>query len=90
MKGALMLCDKCGQVVPRDNDAVRIHMTAHPEAAPYLVLALPRHFLPTQDCPGSPSRAQYIDGQPRDDRYPYDESEEQRWRDAFAQIKAEG
>lgn len=30
-------CDKCGQRVPRDNDAVRIHMTAGIERLPFVL-----------------------------------------------------
>jgi hypothetical protein len=43
-----------------------------------------RHFLPTPTCQGSPSAAQYIEGQPRDQRgYPYDEAAESKWRAAY-------
>lgn len=47
----------------------------------------PRHLLPVflkniQACEGSPSRAQYIEGQPRDTREgsSYDEELEESWR----------
>jgi hypothetical protein len=65
------LCDKCRLPVAEDNDAVQIALLCG--ADPMLKLtAQPRHFLPIEGCNGSPSRAQYIDGQPRDTRgYPY-------------------
>ncbi len=85
-----MNCDKCGEPVERTNDAVRIHMTAYPEEAVSLITATARHFLPTNTCPGSPSRAQYIDGRPRDPRYTYVQSHEAVWRAAYAQVQAEG
>jgi hypothetical protein len=47
-----------------------------------------RHLFPVEVdgeiiCPGSPSRAQYIEGQPRDDRYEYSPDAEARYRAAF-------
>lgn len=79
------LCDKCGMRVPRNNDAVTIEMQMTKNWL--LVDAIRRHFLPTAKCPGSPSRAQYIEGQPRDPRYPYDEEREGLWRKAYAEIQ---
>ena len=55
---------------------------------PYLVLARPRHFLPTENCQGSPSRAQYIEGQPKDQRgYQYDEKLESSYRAAYELVR---
>lgn len=44
-----------------------------------------------QICEGSPSRAQYIEGQPRDSRapYAYRPEWEQRYRDAYAKAQAD-
>jgi hypothetical protein len=36
-----------------------------------MLLGRPRHLLPTRYCEGSPSRAQYLEGQPRDPRPEY-------------------
>ena len=77
------VCDKCGGVVPFENDATVVASYFHGE--PICVLLYHgRHFLPTDDCEGSPSRAQYIEGQPRDTReYPYQPEHEQAWRNAY-------
>ncbi|MFZ2682115.1 MAG: hypothetical protein WAZ14_03420 [Patescibacteria group bacterium] len=53
-----------------------------------------RHLLPVMDgeevvCAGSPSRAQYIEGQPRDERgFIYDSSREVLHRAAYARIQS--
>ena len=90
-----MKCDKCGMEVERCNDAVTIHAIAY-NAPLGLLFYQARHFLPVVDsggtvlCDGSPSRAQYIEGQPRETRgYGYDETQEQRWRDAYAAVQKE-
>ena len=82
------LCDKCGKPVPRENNTAYILYLAFedPRAA---LFGPPRHFLPVVEegelvCEGSPSRAQYIEGQPRDRRgYPYDESVEPFFREGY-------
>lgn len=61
------------------------------------LFAIPRHLLPVVEdgkvvCEGSPSRAQYIEGQPRDPRgslYPYDETIEAQRRAAYASMQQE-
>ncbi|MGW8177949.1 MAG: hypothetical protein ACWGQW_04030 [bacterium] len=81
----MVTCDKCGKEVPWENDATIVESYYHGEPS-FIMFHHSRHFLPTEDCEGSPSRAQYIEGQPRDTRgYPYDESREWKWRDAYAQ-----
>jgi len=80
-----MKCDKCGCDVPKSNDAVWIQSYATEQPISLLVFGS-RCFLPTDTCPGSPSRAQYIAGQPRDSRYPYDKSMEKKWRMAYKRI----
>ncbi len=81
-------CDKCGQNVPCDNDATIVWAELKGQGA-FAFFFKPRHFLPSGKCPGSPSRAQYIEGQPRDNRgYPYDEGLEPKVREAFAAVRA--
>lgn len=75
-------CDKCGQVVNPDNDATIFWSFVVDD--PTEILNKPRHLLPTETCEGSPSRAQYLIGQPRDSRgYEYDEKEESLLRAAY-------
>lgn len=65
-------CDKCGLPVEDDNNALTIDAALSNDL--FLIFAQPRHLLATPDCAGSPSRAQYIEGQPRDTRgYTYDQ-----------------
>jgi hypothetical protein len=82
-----MNCDKCGTPVPPDNDATWVASEYH-HAPMAIVMFHARHFLPVVEdgkviCPGSPSRAQYIEGQPPDPRYPYDKDQEPKWREAY-------
>lgn len=82
-------CDKCGKEVPMNNDATVVDSVLY--GAPVIVFASrARHFLPTEDCEGSPSRAQYIEGQPRDTRgYAYLPEWEERVRAAFEAVQKE-
>ena len=64
------MCDKCGKEVPWENDATVVSSYFQGRAG-VIFLYGSRHFLPTEDCEGSPSRAQYIEGQPRDPREEY-------------------
>lgn len=50
-----MKCDKCGQDVPRENDAVVLEAEAVGWNV-YYAFAQARHLRPTGDCEGSPSR----------------------------------
>lgn len=82
-------CDKCGLPVEHGNDAVALDVIlgiSHGWGA-----ARPRHLIATENCPGSPSRAQYLEGQPLDPRpqYPLAESEIERVRGAYAELQAE-
>ena len=97
-------CDKCGQPVAAGNDAAMLTVAVGlirkhghgfaPEdidrgALGFAFLSVgSRHLKPEGDCPGSPSRAQYLKGQPRDDRYPYLGSNEVEIRAAWAWLKA--
>ncbi len=87
-------CDKCGRPVPPENNAINVAVETGANEL-LMVFASPRHFLPVvecgqQICPGSPSRAQYIEGQPRDTRglYPYNPDYEQVFRPAYAKVLA--
>lgn len=91
-------CDKCGLPVPAWNDAVEVEIRLPAGNKTTLFLfAQSRHFLPVRDsdgkqlCEGSPSRAQYIAGQPKDSRgqYPYKQECEKPWREAFEEIQKE-
>lgn len=85
-------CDKCGLEVPEFNDARELDALIHNDFR-YLLFT-PRHLLPiiTEDgetvCPGSPSRAQYLKGRPRDPRYAYLPAKEVPSRLAFEQMRA--
>jgi hypothetical protein len=81
------LCDKCGEEVPPENNAVNLEACINPKWI--LIFAQPRHLLPTENCEGSPSRAQYLEGQSRDMRgkYFYDESYEPIVREAYRKMQ---
>ncbi|MEN9613850.1 MAG: hypothetical protein RLZZ347_157 [Candidatus Parcubacteria bacterium] len=89
----ILTCDKCGCTVPPTND-VAVLLALMDEGLVTAVLMQSRHFLPVIGpngevvCPGSPSRAQYIDGQPRDSRneYPYDSLREIEFRRAYQKM----
>lgn len=87
------VCDKCGRPVDPSNNVARLDFLCG-----YLMafMAIPRHFLPFEEngvvvCEGSPSRAQYIEGQPRDKRasYPYKQELESSIREAYSQMLLE-
>lgn len=84
-------CDKCGKPVPPKNDAVNLMLvmeSTSSDLALAYIFASPRHLLPTEDCAGSPSRAQYLEGQPRDTRgYPYSAEAEAEVRAAYAHMQ---
>ena len=85
----LSLCDKCGKKVPPSNDVARFEMIFTSD--PAFVLMPSRHLLPTEGCEGSPSRAQYIEGQPRDKRsaYPYQPQFEAAIRAVWSEMQRE-
>ncbi len=87
------LCNKCGTPVLPNNDACRLEYlrTGDPTV---MVFGTPRHVLPIVEdgetiCEGSPSRAQYLEGQPTDPRgvYGYHHDLEEPFRQAFAQMQ---
>jgi hypothetical protein len=86
-------CDKCGLPVASNNNSVTLDVLTGDMSEVTALLATPRHFLPIKNdddevlCVGSPSRAQYLEGQPRDTRgYPYNEEREATIREAYAQM----
>ena len=87
-------CDKCGAPVEPSNNAVLIDVTIlamngwELDALVLQDTARPRHLLPVEGCEGSPSRAQYVEGQPRDPRpeYAWDEAIAERVRAAYAVV----
>ena len=87
------VCDKCGRAVPYENDATVFDFKMGNVGA---MFATPRHFLPVVEngvvvCEGSPSRAQYIEGQPRDKRisYQYKPECEAPFRAVYAEMQHE-
>ena len=86
----MFTCDKCGELVSTQNDAVALEvMRQHGKRIDPLTQFVygARHLLPTSTCEGSPSRAQYLEGQPRDTRgYEYDEDVEAEYRAAYERL----
>lgn len=82
-------CDKCGKEVPLDNDAVALDHIRHFDHVPGPMERFEygaRHLFATDDCEGSPSRAQYL-GAERDTRgHPYLEEYELEWREAYRDL----
>lgn len=88
----LPICDKCGAPVEPSNDACLLMYELTGEQR-FLEPGETRHLLPVGQfdmpgyCPGSPSRAQYLLGQPRDERgYPYRQSNEAPMREAYVRL----
>lgn len=96
----MRLCDKCGQPVDPRNDALVLQAGAlavagHEHDAMMMVMTCQsRHLLPTGDCEGSPSRAQYLEGVERDprgvDSYAYNPEVEPVMRQAYAEMQEHG
>lgn len=93
------VCDKCSGPVEDTNNALFLDCLL-PENADAIFAPhfhQPRHLLPTTHtdangnvvvCPGSPSRAQYLEGQPRDEKSPYNPARESLYRHAFQRLKS--
>ncbi len=86
-----LVCNKCGRPVPRNNDATIF--TSIVSRDPTFGMCVPRHLLPVVEggqvvCEGSPSRAQYLEGQPRDTRedFPYEPGNEKLYREGYARL----
>ena len=83
-------CDKCGLPVEPQNDAVSLQYVLElgrlPETMEQFMYGA-RHLLPTDGCEGSPSRAQYLEGQPRDTRgYSLVQKNVEPFRQAYARL----
>ncbi|MGV9001938.1 MAG: hypothetical protein ACOH18_03195 [Candidatus Saccharimonadaceae bacterium] len=85
-------CDKCGTPVDITNDVTVLEAILTRNN--FFLLAFARHLLPVVEgdrviCEGSPSRAQYLEGQPRDTRsdYPYYPGQEKVMREAYAELQ---
>jgi hypothetical protein len=88
---AVWTCDKCGKEVEPTNDAVDLEFLRQYGERPDSMSKFnygARHLLPVDGCVGSPSRAQYIKGQPRDRRseYPYRPEHETEYREAYSKL----
>ena len=90
-----MKCDKCGREVEPNND-VGSFMAILADEPLVVLLGPPRHLLPVEEngqvvCEGSPSSAQYLEGQPRDTRpqFPYRAIREAPFREAFRKLQEE-
>jgi len=87
----MITCDKCGQPVRARNDTVTFdYLLQHgrrPTGLERFAYGA-RHLLPTAHCAGSPSRAQYLTGQPRDSRegYKYNPDKETPYREAYQKL----
>ena len=86
------MCDKCNLPVPSNNDATILDLLLGRHID--LMFTAPRHLLPVVEnsivvCEGSPSRAQYLSGQPRDNRlsYPYQPEMEVLYREAYKKLQ---
>ena len=99
MNDKFRTCDKCGYLVDPQNNALLFedHLIdvrrERGEEMSHLALlgAKSRHLLPVTEgdkviCTGSPSRAQYLEGQPRDPRYPYRIENEAIYREAYQNL----
>jgi len=87
------LCDYCGcSVAPQEDAALLrrlLYLANEDLLSPFEVpdRNASRHLFPSATCPGSPSTAQYLEGQPRDPRYPYKSTYEAPSRAAYAQMQ---
>lgn len=81
-------CDKCGKTTVPWNNVYTLLRESGDLQGFAVLLAPNRHLLPEGDCPGSPSRAQYLKGQPHDPRYPYAQELEDRFRPAYTRMTA--
>ena len=87
-----MSCDKCGLDVDYYNNVywfeAKLDEIRKKRIALMLNIGSERHLLPVVAngltvCAGSPSRGQYLEGQPRDSRYAYIKEHEIEYRKAY-------
>lgn len=88
------ICNKCGRSVEPENDVAKLETLFHEVqgCVPPFYLQH-RHIFTVMEgdkmvCEGSPSRAQYLEGQPRDTRedYKYNPDLEQPYREAYKEM----
>ncbi len=82
-------CDKCGQEVEPSNDSFLLFGSTNSNTADNKGH---RHLLPQLTpvpCVGSPSMAQYLEGQPRDERraFAYNPANENKVREAYKYLQ---
>jgi hypothetical protein len=93
-------CDKCGTEVEYNNDATIFDALLFDptlrDSSILILFSFSRHLLPVIEgdtiiCEGSPSRAQYFEGQPRDARtqWDYEPEQEGRMREAYDLLQKE-
>lgn len=94
------ICDKCGTEVDSQNDVLQMEFILNTDefgrCNPMLALyGSHRHLIPVSDengivCEGSPSRAQYLPGQPLDPRpeYKWDDEIHKKVVSAYLQMTA--
>jgi hypothetical protein len=80
-------CELCGELVLHSNNNPEIMATVFNDPV-YTFLYKPQHFLPTENCPGTPENSQYIEGQPEHiaEEAKYDEFYEKKFREAYANL----
>lgn len=89
-----LICDKCGQPVPENNDASVLEIflgeVLNDKKLSSLAFKTARHLFPVTEgkipCAGSPSRLQYFEGFPKDKRYPYNPDLEKPHREALVKM----
>lgn len=89
-----MFCDKCGKSVHIANSAKTLQYIVEygrlPNKKEFTTFTQSgdRHLLPTDECQGSPSRYQYLEGMDKDPRGgSYAEELELKYRDAYKILK---
>jgi hypothetical protein len=84
-------CDKCSKEVPLSNDAFAFDsFVAYGRYVSALnILRGSRHLFQTSDCVGSPSRAQYLEGGPLDERpqYKFNPDKMHKFREAYNKLQ---
>lgn len=92
----LEFCPKCGRSVSLENNGALLDLIVQEHPAPLLAMMVTQafHLLPLVQqgrllCPGSPSRSQYLPGQPRDTRphIMYRSERQSVMRAAFAEMQ---
>ena len=80
-----MKCDKCDKEVPWENDATILD-AIRIEQPIVILMWRARHLFPVDGCEGSPSRAQYLGGEPDTRGYELDESRIPEYKKAYEEL----